>query len=88
MAADAGFTVFRYNVTESGNRVFKAGTAEGGGGVIVAVYDSNGEERHVNIGELGVDRSFEQWMEPGVWYVAMGRLRGSEETAPAFLGIQ
>jgi hypothetical protein len=83
----ADFTIFRYDVKEAGSHSFRALSTEGEG-ALIALFDSNGEERHVNVGELGVDKTFKQWQEAGGWYVALGHLRGSQGTLPAFLEIQ
>jgi len=84
---DYRFTVFRYEVREAGNRSFSL-LPDGPARILVALFDSSGEERHSNIGELGVDPSFEQWLEAGVWYVAAGRLRGAAPAVPVFLRIR
>ncbi len=84
---DSRFTVFRYEVTEPGNRVFSL-IPNGPDRILVVLFDSSGEERHSNVGELGVDASFGQWLEAGIWYVAAGILRGSPPQAPVFLRIR
>ena len=84
---DSRFTVFLLEVREAGKRVFtlRPDDAEK---LLVSVFDSNGEERNSNVGELGVDVSFEQWLEQGTWYVATGPLRGIRYTDHVFLEIR
>ncbi len=84
---DYRFTIFRYEVGEAGTRSFSQ-RSDGADRILVAVFDANGEERHSNVGELGVDLSFEYWLEAGIWYIAAGRLRGSELSGPVFLDIR
>lgn len=84
---DYRYTVFRYDVREAGRRTF-ALRSEGTEGMLVAVFDASGAERYSNVGELGVDESFEYWTEAGTWYVAAGTLRGREPGAAVFLDIR
>ncbi|HOX12302.1 MAG TPA: PQQ-binding-like beta-propeller repeat protein [Spirochaetia bacterium] len=84
---DNRFTVFRYEVGEAGKKTFSL-RPDGQDRMLVAVFDATGEERHANVGELGVDASFEYWTEAGTWYVAVGNLRGQVPEAPVFLDIR
>lgn len=84
---DYRFTVFRYEVGEAGKKTFSL-RSEGQDRLLVAVFDAEGLERHANVGELGVDASFEYWTEAGTWYVAVGNLRGQVPAAPVFLDIR
>lgn len=84
---DYRFTIFRYESREAGTRIFSQ-RSDSADRILVAVFDADGEERHSNVGELGVDASFEYWLEAGTWYVAAGRLRGSEPAGPVFLEIR
>jgi hypothetical protein len=84
---DVRFTVFRFEVGEAGKKMFSL-RSDGQDRLLVAVFDAAGAERHANVGELGVDASFEYWTETGTWYVAAGNLRGQAPAAPVFLDIR
>lgn len=84
---DYRFTVFQYSVQEAGKKTFSLSPA-GPDPVFIGVFDAEGSERYTNVGELGVDPSFEFWMEPGTWYIAVGSLRGRELTDSVFLEIR
>ena len=84
---DYRFTVFRYEVQESGKKGFFLSPADRDP-IFVGVFDATGSERRTNVGELGVDASFEYWMDKGTWYIAFGNLRGKEASEPLFLEIR
>lgn len=87
MVEGVDYTAFRYETKEAGKRLFTIQSV-GSEGALLALFDSNGEERHANIGELGVDKAFDQWLEAGTWFAVVGPLRGQEDTKGVFLKIR